>query len=69
MVRAKFAVTYLPEGSTDVHLSPVYSGSEENKQFYKSTPGGSISLNVLNEDARKYFEQGKEYYIDFTTAE
>ncbi len=69
MVRAKFVVGYTPEGSTDVHLSPVYSGSQENEQFFKATPGGSISLCVLNEDARKYFEQGKEYYIDFTKAE
>jgi hypothetical protein len=51
-----------------VYLNPVYSGSEENKQFFAATPGGNLSLNVLNQSALDQFEQGKEYYLDFTKA-
>ena len=51
---------------TNVHLSPVYDGSEENKAFFASTPGGQVSLYTLNEAATAQFEVGKEYYVDFT---
>lgn len=48
---------------------PVSSGSEENKQFFKYTPGGQITFNVLNLDVANNFEVGKEYYVDFSIAE
>lgn len=51
-----------------VSLSPVYSGSEENKQFFAATPGGQIQLHVVNEKGMAVFEEGKEYYVDFTPA-
>jgi hypothetical protein len=47
-------------------LSPVVSGSEENKQFFSSTPVGKIELGSFSED---HFEPGKEYYVDFSKAE
>jgi hypothetical protein len=43
----------------------VSSGSEENKNYFASTPSGSIELSALREDL---FEIGKEYYLDFTPA-
>ncbi len=46
----------------------ITEGSEENKTFYAYTPGGSLELNCLNEPAAKFFEVGKEYYLDFTEA-
>lgn len=52
-----------------IRLSPVTSGSEENKAFYDATPGGNIELATLNTQAGNYFELGKEYYLDFTKAE
>lgn len=67
MVRAKFHVNY-KDGNV-IHMGPVYSGSDENKEFFKATPGGQITLNVLNEAAASQFVQGKEYYVDFTAAE
>jgi hypothetical protein len=68
MVRAKFKCS----GKTDdgqVELQPVTSGSAENEQFYKWTPGGQIRLSTVNEAALAEFEVGKEYYVDFTLAE
>lgn len=68
MVRAKFVVNYKSEDGKHIVLSPVYSGSEENKQFFEATPGGNIQLYVVNKDASDQFIVGHEYYIDFTKA-
>lgn len=52
-----------------VTLYPVNGNSEENASFFKWTPSGKIELGVLNPEAAKQFEPGKEYYVDFTPAE
>ena len=44
---------------------PVFQGTE-NKKFWEATPSGSIVLGVVNEDAVREFELGKEYYITFS---
>jgi hypothetical protein len=70
-IRAKFTVdqkTMNANGTQSVRLVPVTCGSEENKQFYKWTPGGAIDLAILNPAAADAFEVGKPYYIDFTPA-
>jgi hypothetical protein len=70
MVRAKFIVTYKTEGATGtVKLMAVYSGSEENKEFFLLTPSANISLSTVNEKAFAELEKGKEYYVDFTKAD
>lgn len=66
-VRCKFVCSF-KEGQS-VHFSPVYSGSEENKKFFQATPGGQIAFYTVNESALEQFQQGKEYYVDFTPAE
>lgn len=73
-VRAKFLCTGIenhPEyKNKNVSLSPVLTGSEENKSFSKYTPAGSINLVISDEtEAVNSFEEGKEYYVDFTPAE
>jgi hypothetical protein len=73
-VRAKFVCNGVKESPEYeqklISLSPVISGSEENKSFAKYTPAGSVSLNISNEtQAANFFEEGKEYYIDFSLAE
>lgn len=70
-VRAKFTVqvvTPLDGGGAKVQLSPVTTGSAENEQFYKLTPGGEITLSTVNENAAAYFTAGQAYYVDFTLA-
>lgn len=52
-----------------VVLYPVNGDTEENKNFFKWTPSGKIEIGILNPEAAKQFEIGKEYYIDFTPAE
>lgn len=73
-VRAKFVCNGIQDDSFNqqkqVSLTPVISGSEENKSFSKYTPGGSVHLSISYEtQAANFFEEGKEYYLDFTKAE
>ncbi len=74
MVRAKFVVskyeTYLNAGEElrSIHLSAVTSGSDENKQFFRWTPSGSIQIGTLNRSAWEQFPLGREVYVDFTDA-
>ena len=69
--RGKFKVESKTETAcgTSIEMRPVTSGSEENKAFYKYTPSGSLSLQVLNDNVVGKFVVGKEYYIDITAAE
>jgi hypothetical protein len=72
MVRAKFVVDKISKtrfGSHEIALTPVSTGSEENKEFFKWTPGGVITLSVVSDATVAQFEVGKEYYIDFTPAQ
>jgi hypothetical protein len=75
-VRAKFVVNSITRQKhwsserggeiQTIRLSPVTSGSDENKGFYAATPSGLIELGTVNADAVKEFELGAEIYVDFT---
>src|SRR5262245_60528566 len=52
-----------------ISLQPVVGGSDENKEFFASTPSGNIELRILRPEAVDWFVKGKEYYVDFTPAE
>jgi hypothetical protein len=74
-VRAKFKLdSYETSLQSDAEecrtlkFSAVCSGSEENKQFFKYTPYGQITLGTVNKTAWEKFELGKEYYLDFIPA-
>lgn len=72
MVRCKFVCTAKneePDGSASITLNAVCDGSEENKTFFKYTPGGYLSFSTINPEAAKQIEQDKEYYIDISPAE
>ena len=73
-LRAKFKCNGIADDSEyqqkRVSFCPVISGSEENKSFAKHTPAGDILLNISYEtQAANFFEENKEYYVDFTAAE
>jgi len=75
-VRAKFYVTELKQpksnwGSQDgelmttIRLAPVSGTSEENKQFFRWTPAGTIDLGTVNPEVAKQMHIGDEFYVDF----
>jgi hypothetical protein len=79
-VRAKFTVQRIEralgyvsgKGSAEIQsivLTPVTSGSDEDKRFWAATPSGQITLGCANADAAVAFELGKSYYVDFSPAE
>ncbi len=69
-MRCKVACTAKIPSNEGVYLNfcPVYTGSEENKQFFKYTPGGVVQFNIVNSETADKFEIGKEYYVDFSPA-
>lgn len=64
-VRAKF-VCKSKDDNGNVRLEAVVGGSEENDEFFKNTPSGSLVINTLNDEALEEFEEGAEYYLDFS---
>ena len=71
MVRAKFKVTEVTENENGhrIKMTPVTTGSEENKQFFKYTPYGSIEIGTINNDVAKELLVGQDFYVDFTKAD
>lgn len=53
---------------TQLCFTPVITGSDENKLFFKYTPGGMVYFNVVSEATADSFTVGKEYYINFSEA-
>lgn len=77
MVRCKFRCHFKDEIkdpntneviSATIKMSPVYSETGENKEFWKYTPGGELNFYTVNAKASAQIEQGKEYYIDISEA-
>lgn len=71
-VRAKFVcISNEPkEGEQhQVKFNAVMQGSEENKSFSRWTPVANLEMWISDETpASQVFEEGKEYYLDFTPA-
>lgn len=70
-VRCKFRCISRTEHENktfDVHFVPVTNGNDENKRYWRWTPGGELSIRTVNERAAFAFEVGKDYYLDFTPA-
>lgn len=56
------------EGTFNIGLIAVTSGSEENEQFFKYTPAGSVTFQTINKSAADAFDLSKEYYVVFEEA-
>lgn len=70
-VRAKFVVNGVLDrgnGYGEVELSAVTGGSDENNDFWKYTPSGSLKMGIDNPSSLALFKPGQEYYLDFTPA-
>lgn len=79
VVRAKFYVTEVKQSRnhwggnegellTTIKLAPVNGLSEENKEFFRWTPAGSIDLGTVNPAVAAQMHIGNEFYVDFTPA-
>lgn len=72
-VRAKFVCVSNEQKEGEQHqvkLNAVMQGSEENKSFSRWTPVANLEMWISDETpAAQVFEQGKEYYVDFTPAD
>lgn len=68
-VVCKVNCTYKDEKTGQLCFSPVINGSEENRSFFKYTPGGDMRFFTVNTEAFNSFEIGKSYYVDFTPAD
>lgn len=69
-VQAKFKVTSILQninGNT-VKLEPVTCGSEENNNFFKWTPYGTIEMGIVSDETIKQFVVGTEMYVTFSQA-
>jgi hypothetical protein len=70
-VRAKMRVERIepvPGGEAYIHLRPVTSGSPENLEFYKHTPGGACSIGLVSKEVARMFVLNADYYVDFVPA-
>ena len=69
-MRAKFSCTSIVGGadSSEIRFIPVISGSDENRDFFRWTPGGSIYLAVVSPGTAAQIKVGHDYYVDFTEA-
>jgi hypothetical protein len=44
------------------------SRNDENENWSKYTPSGTLHIGITNPDAFEQFEEGKEYYLTFEKA-
>lgn len=69
---AKFkvgSVTDFGNNNHEVKMTPVVSGSEENKSFSMYTPSGDCRLHITNPNAIGFFSASDECYVVFVKKE
>lgn len=62
------STTNFGNNNLQANLTPVVSGSEENKSFSLYTPSGEIKLHITNPEALDFFEPAGEYDVEFRKA-
>lgn len=76
-VRAKFYVSEhkqtknfynAAEGEilTTIKLNVVTGNSDENREFFRWSPAGTIDLSTVNPKVAAEMPIGREFYVDFT---
>ena len=72
-VKAKFRCHFIQKAEDDsyrvIHLSAVTSDKVGNEDWSKYTPAGDIRMHISNPAAFGQFEQGGEYFVEFSKAE
>lgn len=68
--RAKFKCNHVTNFGEyeNASLHAVYAGdkNEEDNQFSKATPSGSLEITISNPAAIGFFKPGKDYYLDIS---
>lgn len=76
-MRAKMRINHIDkryEGQETLYFNAVSrsnypeDGSDENNTYAKFSPSGMLSLTVANPALLGKFNEGEEYYLDFTKA-
>lgn len=70
-VRCKFKCIRISEnsgGAFEVAFVPVTSGSQENENFWRWTPGGELRLSGIKKEVAAAFKVDQDYYLDLTPA-
>lgn len=51
-----------------VELAAVYGGSanDEDNSFAKTTPSGTVRLEIANKELHGVYQPGDTFYVDFT---
>lgn len=63
------SVTDFGNSNREVKMTPVASGSEENKSFSMYTPSGDCRLHITNPNTVDFFKASQECYVIFVTKE
>lgn len=67
ITRCKFLLESKQEvmgGAWNLKFRAVTQGSDENKEFWRWTPTGTIEFNTVNAESAKSFNVGSEYHFD-----
>lgn len=74
-VKAKFTCNAVVPSAwntkcTVVYFNAVFGKEGDNADYAKATPSGQLNMVIdENTPAASFFEQGKNYYLTFETAE
>jgi len=69
MVRCKFKVDSITKVACNPEAISVDLSAVKGEPFGLYTPCGIIKMQIVNPEAAKQIELGKEYYVDISPAE
>lgn len=69
MVQCKFRVSQITQNEYSPEAKQIRMTAVNSEPFGQYTPAGSIDMQILNPEAAKQFELGKEYIVEFKSAE